>query len=932
MKIIFLIYSLLVSTQVWSKSADVKLPPLNLSDWPTDVYEKMRKEVPELDQKNLDEEDLNHILKKIDQKMQFNSLKAVKFSNEIRLVGEISATVEKVEFQGLDEISESEALTLINLNVNNALDEENLKSATEKLTQFYRELGYRFAEVKYEIKSISTIKKLIVFKINIKKQTRLTDIKVEGVDQLTKEQIEAQMKIFIFKPVLNQEILNRLNLELRRLLSLHGYYTTQVTSPQIAFSADELSAKINYKLNKAMSYSLEIINAVQFAKSHIETDILKLDTYYSKDPNFGGDLIEKLKTFYISEGYPHIDIAYYERKEGQKIIMTFNLDEGVYTRLTNLQIVGQLSREEKYYKNKFFSLSSAKLENKTFIKEDIENAAKNLLTDLQNEGFVNARLGRVQIFTDRENPKQGVAIIQLDEGSQVIIESIKFEGVSTQDPHKLQDVLQLKTGQTLNLSQLEVSLFNLKNYYLGQGYIEYKLLNEVKDLMTYSNKNTKANLKFMIEEGPQVSVQSILIEGNDRTHDKVILTEIDFKPGDRLTPQKIDESISRLQRTGHFSAIEITTVEAGSNIAPRTVLIKVTERYPGIFTIGAGATNENNGTLRGYTGVAYRNIGGWGRGLSARMEGNYNFADVRYLESKIILGGVEPYLFESRARLRLNITRSRAISDFAIKKVTELNLGVLSVEQDFTSHITGIWDLLSVATYVDHGITVEDEIAYKYKREDLVIGSTGPTIDVDYRDNLFNPTKGSFSRLSIEYASAALTSNNVDDFIRFSGKSTWYFPLSKSAIVFAQSLGGGYIQDLNRKGFGIPFDKKGFTLGGRTTIRGFGSLEFFPSTQPNSPQFIGTSFKLSTFSSYELIKSELRFPIVAKWELMGAFFYDGGQVLVDGFEFVDKWRDAVGVGLRYNTPIGPLNLEYAQKLDQKAGESEGAFHLSVGVF
>jgi outer membrane protein insertion porin family len=920
-----LIFILLASAQAWPAA-------LNLTDWPQDIVEQMRKEVPELNQKTFDEPTLNKILKKLDQKMQFNALKVVQVEEEMRLVGEISAVVDKIELQGLEEISDSEALTLMNLNVKNGFDEDTLKAASEKLVQFYRELGYRFAEVKFEVMTLSTIKKVIVFKINLKKQTKLTDIQVEGIDPLSKEIIERQIKNLFIKPVLNQETLNKLSTDLRRQLSLHGYYLTQVVSPQIIFSADELSARVLYKLKPMPQFSIEILNANQFPHLYIEGDILKLDTYYSKDPVFGSELVEKLKTFYVSEGYPHIDVAYYERKEGQKTVLTFNLDEGPFTRIKTLSIVGQLSKPESFYIDKFYNLASAKLNSKTFIKEDIEAAAKNLLIELQNEGFVNAHLGRLQISTDRENPKDGIVIIQLDEGPQVLIESIEFEGLVSQNRDQLLNVINLKVGEPLSLIQLEQALNNLKIHYLNQGYIEFKLTNETKDLMTYSDKNSKAHLKFVIQEGPKVEVQSILLEGNERTHDKVILTEIDFKPGDVLTPLKIDESISRLQRTGHFSSIDISTVEAGSTIALRTVLIKVVERDPGIFTIGAGATNENNGTIRGYSGVAYRNIGGWGRGLSARVEGNYNFADVKYLENKIILGGVEPYLLETRARLRLNITRSRAISDIVKKKVTELNLGVLSVEQDFTSHVTGIWDLWSVATYIDHGITPEDEIKNGYTREDLVIGSTGPTVDIDYRNNFFNPTKGSFSRFSIEYASEFLSSNNVDDFVRFNGQSTWYFPINKSALVFAQSFSGGYIQDLNQKGYGIPFDKKGFTLGGRTTIRGFGSLEFFPSSLENSSQYIGTSFKLKTFASYELVKSELRFPLVAKWDLMGAIFYDGGQVLVDGFEFTDKWRDAVGVGFRYNTPIGPLNLEYAQKLDRKEGESEGAFHLSVGVF
>ncbi len=931
LSLLFFFFTAVPAPAVQTKALGL-LPPLNLADWPADVIEKMKKEVPELETKELTPTKLNLILKKIDQKMQFNSLKAVQSPTEMRLIGEISAQVDKVEFQGLEEMSEAEALVIINLNLKTALDEDTLKAAADKLTQSYRELGYRFAEVKYEVVSQSTIKKSILFQIKIKKRTRLTDIQVEGLDPQTTQLIESQMKIFIFKPILNQETLNRMNVEVRRQLSVHGYYLAQVTSPQIIFSADELSARVVYKINKSNPFSIEIINAVQFPIAYLENDVLKLETYSSKDPNFGGDLVEKLKSFYIGQGYPHIEIAYYERKEGQKLFMTFNLEEGAYTRLNQLKFVGQLSRDEKYYKKRFFALASEKLANKTFIKEDIEVAAKNLLTDLQNEGFVNAHLGRIQIGTDRENPKEGQATIQIDEGPQLVIESIEFEGLVTQSAEKLTDIAQLKIGQVLNLSHLEQSLYNLKNYYLSLGFIEYKLVNETKDLMTYSDKNTRAHLKFVIQEGPRVEVESILIEGNERTHDKVVLTEIDFKPGQVLTPAKIEESISRLQRTGHFSSIEISTVEAGTNISKRTVLIKLVERDPGVFTIGAGGTNENNGTIRGYTGVAYRNIGGWGRGLSARVEGNYNFAGVKYLESKIILGGVEPYLLDSRARLRLNITRSRTISDFSIRKVTELNLGVLSVEQDFTSHVTGIWDLWSVATYVDHGISPEDEIKNNYRYTSAVIGSTGPTIDVDYRDNLFNPTRGSFSRLSIEYSSSFLSNNNVDDFLRFNGQTTWYFPINQTGWVWAQSFQGGYVQDTNKTAVGVPFDKKGFTLGGRTTIRGFGNGEFFPSTTVGSTQFIGTDYRLTTFSSFELIKSELRFPLVAKWDLMGAVFYDGGQVFIDGFDFADRWRDALGVGLRYNTPIGPVNLEYGQKLDRKAGESDGAFHLSVGIF
>ncbi|MFZ3230324.1 MAG: POTRA domain-containing protein [Pseudobdellovibrio sp.] len=913
---------------------------INLSNWPADVTQNIIHEVPEILSKQLSLEQINQILKALDQKFKFNSLKVIKtkVATELTLVGEITAQVESIDFQGLEDISDTEALTIMNLSTATAIEEDYVKSSLDKLVQYYREQGYRFATVQYEFKTVSTFKRAVLIKVSTKKQTRISDIIILNLDPKFTEIFVKKMNNSFKNKVLTQDNLNKVNLRLRQLLSQNGYYLTQVPTPQLLFSADESKAKVQFKLERKNRYNIEILNATEFPRLHLENDVLKLDTYFATDANFGSELIEKLQIFYKSEGYPHINIPYYERKNDDTITLTLNLEEGPFTRFKLIHFVGQLSRENSFYEKKLLSLSSEKVQNRVYIKEDIEIAAKNLLVYLQNEGFVNARLGRVQVFTDRENPELGVATIQLNEGEQVSLSDITFIGNKTFTTDVLKKVLGLEVGQKLNLKALEKSVNNLKVYYTNLGFIEFNLLNENTDLIQYSEKNNTAQLKFNFYEGPQVEVQSILIEGNSRTQDKVILAEIDFKPGDILTPNKLEESVARLQRTGHFSTIEIQTLEAGTTIPQRTIIIKVAERDPGVRTIGLGITNENQATLRGYMGIAYRNLGGWGRGISLRGEGNYNLTDVKYLEKKITAGFVEPYLFETRTRFRLNITRSDTISDFNLRKVTELNSTTYSLEQDFTSHFTGIWDVLNISTYVDRGITSEDEIRNGYTRDDLVIASTGPTFDLDYRNNLFNPTSGSFSRLSIEYASENLSSFKVDDFVRIVGQSTFYVPFQNSDIVWAQSFRGGSVRDVrinkdsSGNGYGVPFDKKGFILGGRTTIRGFESGEFFPANNLTTPGTLKPNYKLSTFSNYQLVKSELRFPLVAKWDLMGALFYDGGQVIVDGFDFDDRWRDAIGFGIRYNTPVGALNIEYARKLDKKSYESDGAFHLSIGVF
>jgi outer membrane protein assembly complex protein YaeT len=910
-----------------SASAE-KLYSVTLKDWPADIVAKINHIAPEISRKDLDQPALNEILKKLDEAFNFYSLKLVQneSSSELVLVGEISPEV-KVRFEGLTELSESEAVNTMGLNLSNLMDEDTLKAGVEKLAAFYREQGYRSAEVRYNIVSESTLIKTIVFTVLKKERTRLKSIGLEGSGnpQLFKT-IEQNLKRKHRHDNLTQETLGKISGELRQYLSSAGYYFAAVPSPQIQFAADELSAKVIYKIQLNQRYYIEVRNTRNFTHDYLEDEILKLNTLFTKDGNLGSELAEQLKNFYVNEGYPHVNVVFYETKIQDRIYLYLNVEEGPLTKISDFKVVGQFSRPEAYYKDKFYELSSAKVQDKIYIKEEIEAAAKNLLIFLQNDGYVNAKLTRVFATTDREEANKGLLVLQLEEGQQLKVSDVLFHGVSPENLEGVKAAVGISQGQTLSLIQLENALVNLKNYYQNEGYLEYKLLNENESLATYADNNTIARLYFDIHEGPKVKAQSIEIEGNTRTKDKLVYLELDFQPGDVVNPAKIEESIQRLQRTGYFNSVEISTLEKDTDISNRTVVVKVVERDPGLRLLGVGVTDENGGTLHGYAGVAYRNFWGRGVGVSFRSEANYNFATIKFLEHKHTLGFVWPYIFDSRARFRTSATRSTSLADIRINKVTEANTAIFSLEQDFTSHLTGILSY-SVNTFFDHGIDATDEIKYGYASESLVIGSFGPVLELDYRDNIFNPTKGNFSRVAFEYAADGIGNNNVDDFYRVTAETTHYFPIGHSGIVFAQSLRGGYLKDTDDGSEGVPFDKRGFSLGGRTTIRGFESGELFPSTQD-----IGASYRLTTSSSFQLIKSELRFPLSVKYDLSGAFFYDGGQVEINGLTLSDKWRDALGVGIRYNTPVGPLNLEYGQKLDKKAGESDGAFHLSVGVF
>jgi outer membrane protein assembly complex protein YaeT len=514
------------------------------------------------------------------------------------------------------------------------------------------------------------------------------------------------------------------------------------------------------------------------------------------------------------------------------------------------------------------------------------------------------------------------------------VQKVNIEGNNQVPEEQLKEIIGLKAQEPLRLNELEESIQRIKQFYKDSGYLEMSLLNEKEDLVNYNEDNTLAQLKFKIYEGPKVIVGSILIEGNTLTKDGIILKELEFKVGDTLTPQKIEESISRLQRLGHFNIVDIRALEEKTQISLRTIVIRVIDRDPGLWNTGVGVTNERNLTLRGFAGLAYRNMFGTGRGISLRGDANYNVDSTRYLEGKFTAGYLEPYLFNTRMRGRVSYIQSVYITDYSNLVATETKQNSWTIEQDINSHLLLSWDLVTFAHYKTFSIHDDPN----NPAQSLDIGSTGPTIDVDFRDHPFNPTRGSFTRLNIEYGSPAFSSDPFIEYAKAQGSFTHYYPV-RTNWVWANSLRAGYIKNLSTERSSnvdtaghVPYDKKGFQLGGQTTLRGFSPTEAFPNKNDFGVKY-DSQMRLTTSATMSLFKSELQFPLYKSFG--GALFYDGGSVTLSEPNFNNiGYRHSVGVGIRISTPVGPVNLDYAWKLNMNGlrGEDPSIFHFSIGAF
>lgn len=905
--------------------------PADLTGLPAEVRTHLLKQHPQLDGRLLTFAEAERLLSELIQQEQYDAA-------ELRLIPGadgpkyhlVLGRIQKIlslEFDGVDSLSEYEVRREFGVTDKVSFDSTLLIEAAERVRAYYETQGFNQAKVDLEFERAQGQGVKVKVGVQEGPRTVIGEIEVLTPNEDLAKKLKRELRGYRKEPI-NDKTMSEIRADLRTFLSRERYFRTELADPQIESMENGTRARLVYQFRNVDRYYVEFDGNVKISTPSL-LGKLNLPEFSSSNPNVGAELGSKVKAHYVSQGYARAEVNVREepgKKEFEKIIR-ISVNEGPRIKIRRVDWVGRYSQTPEQLTAYLMNHSSEVMADNFFVKEDLDTALKNLVTDRWNQGYLRARI--VSTRSSYNATRDEIAIqINFDEGPLTQIRSLRFEGLARVPEAELRELLKFKEGEALKLNDLEAGIQAIRQKYRSMGYLEMNLINERQDLVRYNADNTLVDVVFQIYEGPQIQVGSIVVEGNTLTKDYVVLKELEFGIGDTLTPEKMDESISRLQRLGHFSSVEIRTLEEKTPISVRTVIIRVQDRDPGLFNLGFGVNSDRGFTVRGYSGIAYRNIYGTGRGISARVDANYNVNDIKYLERKITLGYLEPYIFDSRVRGRVNLTRAVSVSDYSKRIAAEVNQTTYTLEQDLTSHILLAWDVWSLATVRDFDIRNDNQ-----ELSLLDIATTGLTLDFDYRDHPFNPTRGLFSRLNIEYSAPWLGSTRTIEYGRGTASLAHYWPIRK--FVWANSVRVGYLKNLSTEVDGaVPFDKKGLILGGQSTIRGFTPDEAFPNRYDFGAAYDTTKdrYNLTTEADMYLVKSELRFPV---WGAIGgAVFYDGGAVHVKGVEIEEPYRHSAGIALRYATPVGAVSFEYGWKLNPRGGRGEvpGVFHFSIGTF
>ena len=625
---------------------------------------------------------------------------------------------------------------------------------------------------------------------------------------------------------------------------------------------------------------------------------LKLGSVYNPvEVNRGAD---KLKEFYEQEGYFEVGITpevekladgdvtvTYRIAEGRRISIDQIVIEGAQG-LTPKQVKAAMETQEREYIVLRGTVQRQKLD------EDVDR-----IIQLYNDyGYVQARVESSEIKVDREKARATVRVVVV-EGPQFKVGGVDVTGNAVLPIEEIRKRIELKTGDVFSRSKLRDSVKGITDLYSAVG----RASADVSPSTLQDIPARLVNIVFEINEGPETYVERINISGNTRSEEKILRREIPMAEGDLFTSQKLARAKQRLTNLNYFDKVEAKTAP-GSSKDKVIVNIDVTEKPTGLFSIGGGYSSQDG--VLGTLDLSQRNFLGKGWELFLRLRGGEK------LQTGTI-GFTEPWLFDRPLAAGGDIFNTRRIlPDYTVDSLGgDLRLGHPLGEY---SRINAVYRVSQDRISDVNQLGSPELISQKGTHLTSLIGVN---LARDTRDSVYDPTRGSTASIGVDFAGVGFG----EKFVRSVAVATYFQPLPWLEHVLSFRFTAGYSFGWDKDP--VPLFER-FYLGGSNSLRQFKSLQVSPKDDTGT-RIGGNSELLGTI--------EYQIPLF--FGIKAALFYDVGQVwgpdISQGTKIdLSDLRHGVGAGFRWNSPFGPIRVDYGIKLDQRKGEKFGEFNFSAG--
>jgi outer membrane protein assembly factor BamA len=651
----------------------------------------------------------------------------------------------------------------------------------------------------------------------------------------------------------------------------------------------------------------------QQALEEMLRDQLTLSGLSTVSEPLADDLAFFTRQHYMREGWPEVQVRW-ELRDGS---IHLAVDSGARARVGTVTWRGDRDVVPEQEMRRFLLRPSlekdgADKQNPLWVGADLETGAGLVQRRLRAEGYLDAQTTLIPAAAlDAEGRRD--LTLEVKAGPLYQFGSVTFTGAPALLEKQAREAVAGLEGSPLNEARLQQVELRLNTLAQEAGWLEARTVSDYR----LSRQGGQVDVALTLMPGARYRVNEARPHpGFSHGSQRVLTAGFRELHGRWYSAQDLDLVFRRALDTGMFSRLDVETEKAPAAPAP-TVSAKTAPELAAapavdLFIQGEETRPKTLGFELGFdtflgpqAGVTWKNTNLMDTGNTLAAELNWSTAGPLgsiSLRDPAFLGSA----YAASARL--------AVESFDLFEYTRYGTSLnLELARRVSRHFTySVFGGASVNT-VDTSVLSAEETG-----PDLyTLAFVGANFLLDYRDSAVLPKKGWFFNARLETTLDAMGSGV--SYLRTDLRGAWYQPLTKRLRLAA---GGALLSIQGAAAEDIPIDSRVFN-GGPNSVRAFAERELGPLTAGGTP--LGGTSAL-------IVNVEMSYEIMPNLEL--AVFTDAGSLgrgqNSSPLSYSSDFRTAVGAGLRYHLPFGPIRIDYGHNVSRREGEGGGMLHVVVG--
>jgi len=602
-----------------------------------------------------------------------------------------------------------------------------------------------------------------------------------------------------------------------------------------------------------------------------------------------------------------------KKLDNGSIKVTFVVNEGEKIIIEKLQYSGVkgvdsddfdtvIANKEHQFMGWFWGQNNGKMSLK-----DLEYDNLRIRDYYMQHGYLDAKVDKPFVRVNFDHYTADMSY-QIKEGEQYSISDIEINQLKkVVSDKKILEIISLKKSEIFNIKKFREDAKKIKTLIADKSYAFVQV---VPDLQK-NKKDKTVKVVFKIMPGEKVKIRNVIISGNNRTLDRIIRRELYLGPGDMYSLTDLKDSRNAIGRLGFFDSNTIE--EKRVDNATIDLIVKVKEASTGNIQLGGGYGSY--GGLLVSIGVNDRNI--WGSGINVGVKAeksqttkNYSFnISNQRLNDSDFSGNFSIYH-----------------SSYAYNNYTVLTDGIsFGTGHRFSRYVTGFvgygyssnaYDFASNFNLSQYG---NQNYFESYNKSSVTISAKW-----DNTDDFYLPREGFSLSQSFEKSGLGADANFFKSKTNFSIYKGLKEYLDFDAIFRYKAR----LYDVVNSGY-IPVAEK-FYMGGIGSVRGYQSYSLSPTvvdtTAIDGLQRVGGT---QTFSN----SLELSLPLIPKAKMRLVTYIDWGIIADTSTVNLltnTTARAGYGLGIEWFSPVGPIQLMFANPINPQAKDKVSHFEFTMG--